>query len=63
MKTFRIIADRSMLYEIHIEAENSDEAVKQAKHFAVEDFEKFDPFSDDDFTIIESSCEEVKNDY
>jgi len=61
MKTYKMIAELSTLYEIHIKAENPADAIQQAKYFAKEDFDKFDPFSDDDFTIIESSCEEVKN--
>ena len=60
MKTFRVLAELSQLYEIEIEAESEEEAVKIAKDM---DSTNFSPFIEggfeDDWKILEYLTEEV----
>ena len=60
MKTFRVLAELSQLYEIEIEAESEEEAVKIAKDM---DSTNFSPFIEggfeDDWQILEELTEEV----
>jgi hypothetical protein len=59
MKTYRVLAELNTLYEIYIEAENEADALEQAQDASINDFELFDPRSDNDFIIIENSVEEA----
>jgi hypothetical protein len=60
MKTFRVLAEISQLYEIEIEAESEEEAVKIAKDMDSSNFSPFieDSF-EDDWQILEELTEEV----
>jgi hypothetical protein len=60
MKTFRVLAELSQLYEIEIEAESEEEAVKIAKDMDSSNFSPFieDSF-EDDWHILEELTEEV----
>ena len=60
MKTFRVLAELSQLYEIEIEAESEEEAVKIAKDMDSSNFSPFieDSFKDD-WQILEELTEEV----
>ena len=60
MKTFRVLAELSQLYEIEIEAESEEEAVKIAKDMDSTNFSPFieDSF-EDDWQILEELTEEV----
>jgi hypothetical protein len=60
MKTFRVLAELSQLYEIEIEAESEEEAVKIAKDMDSSNFSPFieDSF-EDDWQILEELTEEV----
>jgi hypothetical protein len=59
MKTYRILADYSTLYEIYIEADSPEEALEQAQEASISDFSKFDPRGQDDFNILPDSIEEL----
>ena len=59
MKTYRVLAELNTLYEIYIEAENEEDALEQAHDASINEFELFDPRSDNDFIIIENSVEEA----
>jgi hypothetical protein len=60
MKTFRVLAEISQLYEIEIEAESEEEAVKIARDMDSSNFSPFieDSF-EDDWQILEELTEEV----
>lgn len=59
MKTYRVLADLSALYETYIDAESPEEALEKAKEAGQSDFNPFDPRGQGDFTILEDSVEEV----
>lgn len=61
MKTYKVMAELNTLYEIYVEAENEAAALEQAKVSSRLDFDKFDPRSNDEFLIIESSVELVED--
>lgn len=59
MKTYRVLAELTELYEIVVEANNAQEALEKARDAGQYEFEPFtDRPYENDFNIIEDSVEE-----
>lgn len=60
MKTFRVLAELSQMYEVEIEAGSEAEALAKAKLLDISDFNPCNEYGfDDDWAVLENSVEAI----